>query len=92
MPLLADAAILGLVDQNPADPGAKGRPAFEPIQAFDHRHPGVLHDFFRHFPIGHIAHGHSDERAMLLVDQFIEGPLVTAPEPRDECVLALRET
>ncbi|MCE3225136.1 MAG: hypothetical protein K0S58_3316, partial [Nitrospira sp.] len=26
MPLLADAAVLGLVDQNPADPGAKRRP------------------------------------------------------------------
>ena len=92
MALLADAAILGLVDQNPADPGAKRRPAFEAIQTLDHRHPSVLHDFFRYFPIGDIAHGHSDERTMLLVDQFIAGPLVTTPEPRDKCVLALRGT
>ena len=74
MALLAHPAILSLVDQNPTDPGAKGRPAFEPIQTFDHRHPGILHDFFSHFSIGHIAHGHSDKRTMLLPDQFIECP------------------
>ena len=79
------------MDQNPTDPGAKGRPAFEPIQAFDHRNPGVLHDFFSDFSIGHIAQGHSNERAMLLSNQFIESPLLTRPESRDESALGLRK-
>src|SRR5262249_42508499 len=92
MALLTHTAILSLVYQNPADPGTQRRPTFESIQAFNHRHPGVLHHFFSYFPIGHIAHRHSDECAMMLVDQFIERPLVTLPEPRNECVLSLCET
>jgi hypothetical protein len=86
MALLANASILGLVDQNSADPGPKGRPAFEAIQALDYRHPGILNDLFSYFLIGHIAHGHSNERTMVLSDQFIERPLVTAPEPRKKRV------
>ena len=87
MALLADTTILGLVDQNPTNPGTDGRPAFESIQAFDHGHPGILHDILRDFPVSHITHGHSDKRTVMLDDQLIKGLLVTVSEPHDQCIL-----
>lgn len=36
--------------------------------------PGILDDFFRHFPIRHIFHRHSDQDTVVPHDQFIQCP------------------
>src|SRR5215470_13518456 len=89
MSLLAYTAIFGLMNQNSEDPGAERRAAFKSIQALDHRHPGILDDFFCHIPIGHMSHRHADEGAVVLVHEFIEGAFVALAKPDDKLLLVL---
>src|SRR5215510_16454712 len=66
MALLTDSPILGLMNQNPEDPGSYRRSPFEPIQTLDDREPDLLHHFLCHLTIGNISHRHADERTMML--------------------------
>ncbi len=72
VPFLAHPTVLGLQDHDPEDSGSQRRSFFKSRKPFDDRHPGILDDLLRHFPIRHIAHRHSDQGTVVLRDQCVK--------------------
>ena len=91
MAFLTHAAIFGLVNHNAEDPGTQRRAGFESIQAFDHRHAGVLHHFFGYFSVPHMPHGHTDQCAVVFGHQFVECLLIALSQPREQLLLIVRQ-
>jgi hypothetical protein len=81
---LSDAAGLRDVGDDAHNPRRERRPPLEAVETLQHAKPRLLDHLFRDRPAADIGSGHGEHRAVVAVDQDLEGALVTRSQPREE--------
>ncbi len=71
----------GAIDEDPVQPGLKGRPALEPVHTPQDRQPGFLHHFLSHGVVRYERAGNTHHGIVMPSDHVDEGSLVTGSGP-----------
>src|SRR5215475_14798809 len=82
--LLPHAGRPRTVDQDAEQPGLQRGPALEPVQAAEHRQPGVLDDLLGHRRAGHERQREPEHGTVVAFHERDEGPFVTRPQAAEQ--------
>src|SRR3712207_9201852 len=81
---LTDTTALGLVDQDPEDPGLERRAAFETVEGLKDRDPGVLGHLLGHRPCRDIAGRDPHHARLQPPNEVSQCCLIASPQRRTQ--------